>query len=249
MRIVISGTVGVGKSTVSSQLVEEFKKQGHKVNFLNEETVDSVYLDFYYKKPYEWAFLAQLDFLFGRFKQWLVDEKKRSNLSEEENKKYITVYDRHFLDDYVFAELHTIKNNISNFNSITYQAIYKELSDKMNKLHAKPDFFFLLRANLDVILKRLHGRGRSEEIEVSNDYWEDLYNNYYIRPTFKNHFKQNVVTFVEINTNNKTSNEVVKEILNFINNNYDYSFNGVIEKKQLKNNNDNINTFKNINFN
>ncbi|BDV02390.1 MAG: deoxyguanosine kinase [Candidatus Hepatoplasma vulgare] len=243
MRIVISGTVGVGKSTVSSQLVKEFIKQKYEVNFLNEETVDSIYLDFYYKKPYDWAFLAQLDFLFGRFKQWLIDEKKRSNLTIEKNKKYITVYDRHFLDDYVFAELHTIKQNISNFNSITYQAIYKELSDKMNKLKAKPDFFFLLKANLDVIVERLKGRGRSEELDVSLEYWKDLYKNYYIRPTFKNHFQQNVINFVEINTNNKTSEEVVKEILNYISNNYDYSFNEAIEKKQLENNN--INTFKN----
>lgn len=235
MRIVISGTVGVGKSTISKELVKQLKKDNHYVNFLNEKTVDSIYLDYYYKKPFEWAFLAQLDFLFGRFKQWLQDEKNRSKFDYQNYKSYITIYDRHFLDDYVFAELHTIKKNISNFNSITYQAIYKELSEKMNKLDAKPDFFFLLKADFDIILNRLKGRGRYEENDVSLDYWRDLYNNYYVRPTFQNHFQQNVKNFIIIDTNQKSAKEVVKEILQTMGSNRENFVQKVEVKKEYFN--------------
>lgn len=213
MRIVISGTVGIGKSTTSEMVVKKLKEKGYDVNFLNEETVDSVYLDFYYKEPQNWAFISQIDFLLGRFKQWLNDEKSREHNNSD---KRITLYDRHFLDDYVFAELHTIKENISMFNSLTYQAIYKELTEKMQRLDARPDYFFLLEAPLDVIIKRLEGRGRTEEQNVNIEYWKDLYHNYYVRPMFKNHFQNNVKNFVKIETSNKVPEEISDEILKII---------------------------------
>lgn len=214
MRIVVSGTVGVGKSTVSKLLVEKFKKETKSdVNFLNEETVDSIYLQYYYESPQEWAFIAQLDFLLGRFKQWLTDEKKRK---EDKKKDFVTIYDRHFLDDYIFAELHTIKKNISVFNSITYQAIYKELTDKMNKMEARPDLFFLLEGNFNTIMDRLKGRGRNEEADVNVEYWTDLYNNYYIRPVFQNHFEQNTKKVIKIDTNNKTPEQITEEMWKYI---------------------------------
>ena len=215
MRIVISGTVGVGKSTTSKLLVKKLraKYKDSNVNFLGEETVNSIYLDYYYKQPSEWAFIAQIDFLLGRFKQWLKDETLRLNNS---NKKYITIYDRHFLDDYVFAELHTIKNNISNINSITYQAIYKELTEKMARLNSKPDFLFLLTGDLDNIKNRLKKRGRGEEIDVNDEYWQDLYKNYYERSMIQNHFKNNVKQIVKINTNGKKPEAVTEEIFKYI---------------------------------
>jgi len=53
MRIVISGTVGIGKSTTSNLLVKTLEEKGYDVSFLNEETVESVYLDYYYQSPAE----------------------------------------------------------------------------------------------------------------------------------------------------------------------------------------------------
>lgn len=213
MRIVISGTVGIGKSTLSKLLVKTLKEKGYSVSFLREETVDSVYLDYYYREPQNWAFVAQLDFLMGRFKQWLIDEKQREMNSD---KKIITVYDRHFLDDYVFAELHTIKQNISMFNSITYQAVYKELTDKMARMNSRPDYFILLTASFDSVISRLKGRGRNEEKEVDTTYWEDLYHNYYSRPMFQNHFQQNSKKYVKLNTDNKKPEQIIQELLKII---------------------------------
>lgn len=212
MRIVISGTVGVGKSTISNLLVKKLEKSGKAVNFLKEETVNSIYLDYYYKEPKEWAFIAQLDFLMGRFKQWLINEKMLLG----QKKQSITIYDRHFLDDYVFAELHVIKKNISIFNSITYQAVYKEIIEKMVTMSAKPDYFILLTANLDSVLKRLESRGRPVEIEANTTYWKELYSNYYERPFFKNHFEKNSKHFILLDTENKTPENITDEIINII---------------------------------
>jgi deoxyadenosine/deoxycytidine kinase len=57
----------------------------------------------------------------------------QSEERRRENPSLITIYDRHFLDDYVFAELHSVKENISMYNSLTYQGVYKELLDKMSR--------------------------------------------------------------------------------------------------------------------
>lgn len=217
MRIVISGTVGIGKSTISKKLVKELKNLDFKSTLLNEDTAKSIYLDSFYKKPAEWAFISQLDFLMERFKQWLSEEIKINKMDNDYKKNYYTIYDRHFLDDYVFAELHSIKNNISMYNSLTYHSVYKELLEKMNKFNAQPDYFILLTGDLEeTILKRLVGRGRESEKEVDKKYWEDLYRNYYERPMFQNHFASNSRKFLKIDTNDKTPDQLVKEILAII---------------------------------
>ncbi len=214
MRIVISGTVGVGKSTTTLELVKQLRAKGWTVNHLNEETADSPYLSHYYDEPQKWAFLAQIDFLMERFKQWLVDEKKRST---QEGEKVITIYDRHIIDDYIFAELHSIKESISNFNSLAYQVIYKEVLEKLLDSNTQPDFFFLLEADLSTIVKRLHSRGRAEEMETTEDYWRDLYESYYIKPKFKYHFEKNVKKMVNVDTENLTTDQIVKNILKEMN--------------------------------
>lgn len=214
MRIVISGTVGVGKTTVSKILKEKLENNKKTVNFLEESTVKSIYLDFYYKSPVKWAFIAQIDFLLNRFKMWLIDEKKRELTKDSSN--YITLYDRHFLDDFVFAELHTIKKNISTHNSVVYHAIYGELLKKMFNMNAKPDYFILLKADLENILKRLNVRGRDEEKNVNVEYWTDLYNNYYERPVIQNHFRSHVKNFIILDTNNKTPEQITEEIYGLI---------------------------------
>lgn len=209
MRIVISGTVGVGKSTVSEVLVKRLEEMGHSVKYLIEEATESIYLKYYYDEPQDWAFIAQMDFLLGRFKQWLGVEEL---LKEKPNT--IVVYDRHFLDDYVFAELHSIKQNISMYNSLTYQSVYKELLEKMAKQDARPDYFIMLEAPLDTVMQRLKGRGRNEETDVELEYWKDLYNNYYTRPMFQNHFESNTKNFLKVDTLEKTSEEIVDKIIN-----------------------------------
>ncbi|NQX83433.1 MAG: deoxynucleoside kinase [Mycoplasmataceae bacterium] len=214
MRIVISGTVGVGKSTTTDLLVKTLRDKGYEVNHIKENTVVSPYLTYFYTEPSKWAFIAQLDFLIERFKQWLIDEKKRSKST---NKKLITIYDRHFIDDYIFAELHSIKENISQINSIVYQTVYKELLDKLIDADAKPDFFFLLEADLSTIVERLKKRGRKIEVNTEEEYWKELYDSYYIKPKFKYHFNKYSKKVLPINTENKDSTKIVSEIITKMN--------------------------------
>lgn len=216
MRIVVSGTVGVGKSTTSEQLVKKLEEKGYKVHFLTEETAVSPYLVHFYSEPEKWGFLAQTDFLMERFKQWMLDENFRKE-EEAKGEKVITVYDRHIIDDYIFAELNSIKQNISSIHSITYQVIYKELIEKITETDSIPDFLFLLKADLSTIVKRLKGRGRSAEMDTDEEYWRDLYDSYYLKPKFKNHFNKNTRKVVEIDTENISTEDIVENIIKELN--------------------------------
>lgn len=216
MRVVISGTVGVGKSTTTRELMERLQAAGWEVNHLTERTADSPYLIHYYDEPAKWAFIAQMDFLLERFKDWLVDEEKRAE-QVKEGKKVITVYDRHFIDDYIFAELHSIKESISHINSIVYQTVYKELLDKLVETNTQPDFFFLLEADLSTIVSRLHARGREAESHTDEAYWKELYDSYYVKPKFKYHFEKYNRNVMPIDTENKTPAQVADELFEIIN--------------------------------
>lgn len=209
-RVVISGTVGVGKSTVAEIVKEKLELKGYEVNLLKEETINSPYLSNFYSNPKQWAFVAQLDFVMERFKQWLVDEKYRS---ESSNDKLITLYDRHFIDDYLFAELHSVDENINQLNSIVYHTIYKELIDKMIESNAIPNKIYLLEADLKTVVNRLTNRNRSVEIDTKDKYWKDLYNSYYNKPKFKHHFKKYSEEVVQIDTENKKPELIADEII------------------------------------
>ncbi len=213
MRVVISGTVGVGKSTTTQELINRLENEGWKVNHLTEKTAESPYLKHYYDEPAKWAFVAQMDFLMERFKQWLTDEEDRLKHGD----KVITVYDRHFIDDYIFAELHSIKENISNINSIVYQTVYKELLDKLVESKTQPDYFFLLEADLSTIVKRLHKRGREAEQDTDESYWKELYDSYYTKPKFSYHFEKYNKQVVKVDTENKTPAQVADELMGIIN--------------------------------
>ncbi len=66
-------------------------------------------------------------------------------------------------------------------------------------------------------MKGLKGRGRNEEVDVNLEYWTDLYDNYYRRPVFQNHFSKNTKKVIKIDTNNKKPEQIVEEILENIN--------------------------------
>jgi deoxyadenosine/deoxycytidine kinase len=53
MIVVISGTVGVGKSTTSSLLNEVLLSKGYEVNYVIEEAAESPFLKYYYDEPEE----------------------------------------------------------------------------------------------------------------------------------------------------------------------------------------------------
>ena len=213
MKLIVSGTTGVGKSTTVNLLKKYYEKKEKKVIILGELVVDNPYFNLYFDELYNWGYIAQLDFLMQRFKQWLLLEKKFSNINNDD---YIIIYDRHFLEDIIFAELKFVRDNTSYLLTQSYKIIFDELINKIHEFE-KPEFFILLKASYDTVFERqFEKRGRTQEEKFNNKYWQDLYYRYYASKKYRNIFKENTKNFVEIDTDDSTPEEVLEKISKYI---------------------------------
>lgn len=210
MKIVISGTTGVGKSTAVNNLKNYYQKKGKKVIIMGEILVYSPYFDLYFNNFSTWNFLAQLDFLFERFHQFIEIEQKY-----KDHKDIIIIYDRHFIEDKIFSELKLIKKGRTKLLDDAYKNVYNSMLDKIN-LFEKPDFFIVLRASFDVIMERMQKRNRSEEKKFDREYWQDLYYRYYSKKANKDIFRKYSKKYVELDTDYLTIDEVTENIIKYI---------------------------------
>lgn len=212
MYIVIGGTVGIGKSTTSKALEERLLKINGKDSALLElePVVGSPYLKKYYEDPVKWTLVSQLDFLLLRHKQLLETHDK---LAEPNTPLKHIIFDRHLVEDYVFANMHATKKNMRAFNSIAYHAIYNNVLSIEND--AKVDYFFLLKAPIENVIGRVQKRGREVEMDVDNSYWKDLYDMYYETPWVLEHFKEHSKKLIEIDAT-KSTDEIIDTIISHL---------------------------------
>lgn len=202
MNIVISGTVGVGKSTISNKLAERLQEKQEDV-FLMEEMGDyNPYLEKYYENRPAWSFLIQMDFLIDRFNKAFINSKSEG----------VKIFDRHFLDDYIIASMPFIKDDMPMFLWQAYANTNRELNDCL-KDNSKVDIFFLLKADFENIMNRVKGRGREEEQNVDIDYWKNMYNQYYENNAIQKYLSSSVKELIIINTNSNNIDEIVDEML------------------------------------
>lgn len=214
IKIIISGTTGVGKSTAVNLVKKHYEKEGKDVLVLGELVVDNPYFNLYFKEINSWGFLAQMDFLLQRFKQWMIIEESIKNTKENENK--VIIYDRHFFEDLIFSELNLIKDTKVKMLSNVQKQVFKELLEKID-IYEKPHFFISLKASFSTIKERQFvQRKRKEEELFDNKYWQDLYFRYYGSKKYKVVFKKYSNHFVEIDTDDLTPDEVVEKITKYI---------------------------------
>ncbi len=206
MNIVISGTVGVGKSTISIALKEYLQSMNEDVFLMEEIMEDDPYLKRYYENRPAWTYLIQINFVLGRF----------NNAYNYSRKEGIKIFDRHFLDDYIIASMPFIKDDMPMPLWNSYYYFNQALNERLRE-SAKVDYFILLKASFENVLSRVQGRGRESEKDVDVEYWKDMYNQYYVNPEIQEYIKSSVVNLIEIDTNNGTTEDIVKMIVEKIN--------------------------------
>lgn len=160
--ITIAGTVGVGKSTMTTALA-------NALNFRTSfEKVDTnPYLDKFYDDFEKWSFHLQIYFLAERFK-----EQKRIF---EYGGGFIQ--DRSIYEDTgIFAKMHYEKGTMSPVDYETYKKLFDAMV--MTPYFPHPDLLIYLEGSLDSILERIQERGRPMEQQTPVSYWEEMHSRY-----------------------------------------------------------------------
>ncbi len=159
--IVISGNIGVGKTTLAEKLS---KKYDWKI--LLEEVDNNPYLEDFYKSMKSWSFHLQIFFLNSRFKQI----KKISKSSG------IIIQDRSIYEDYeVFTKNLFDSNILLKREFENYKRLYKTILDYVKK----PDLLIFIRNNnIRNIVNNIKKRDRNFEKKINIEYLKNL-NNYY----------------------------------------------------------------------
>ena len=151
--IVIEGPIGVGKTSLARRLSQTFESE-----LLLEGPEDNPFLERFYQDPVNAALPTQLYFLTQRVQQ--MREMRQGELFSP-----VRVSDFLMEKDYLFAQLTLNDDELK-----LYEQIYEHMVTEI----PRPDLVIYLQAPVDVLIKRISGRGRNYERTIENGYLEKL---------------------------------------------------------------------------
>ena len=173
--IVISGNIGVGKTTLSGKISKQFNWE-----LQLEEVKNNPYLDDFYESMKDWSFHLQIFFLNSRFNQI-------QKISESNN---VVIQDRSIYEDYEVFTKTLYDSGVlmeREFNN------YKRLYNTILKYIKEPDLLIYLRnRNISKIISNIEKRSRKFEKSIDKEYLKKL--NLYYENWIKKHPKEKVLT-------------------------------------------------------
>ena len=178
IQIIVEGMTASGKSTIVNLLSERL---GFQV--MPEEFRDPLDLLSRFHHDRKWAFPMQLNFLVTRFAQYLC-------ASEEDN----YILDRSVFGDKVYAMLYYRNGYFKDSQLGCYLTLYDSLLHYVKK----PKLFIIVRCEFNEIMRRIHDRGRQDEIDAGVEYWRSLYDAYMPFLDFVKSELQGDINFLEL---------------------------------------------------
>lgn len=166
--LVLAGTIGAGKSSLTEMLAEELKTQA-----FYESVDDNKVLPLFYENPQKYAFLLQIYFLNKRF-----DSIKRA-LSDNNN-----VLDRSIYEDSLLFHLNVDLGRADETEVEVYDDLLNNMLEEIDSLSFKkrPDLLIHVKVSFDKMLERIKKRGRQfEQLEYDPslyDYYKELNSRY-----------------------------------------------------------------------
>jgi deoxyadenosine/deoxycytidine kinase len=193
--IAVEGPIGVGKTTLSKRLAEEFKAR-----LVLEEAEENPFLPQFYKDPKAHAFQTQVFFLLSRYRQ-------QKEIEQQDLFQQATVTDYIFAKDRIFAYL-----NLSSEELDLYENLYRVLDARVRK----PDLVIFLQASAEILRERIRKRGIPYEKSISGAYIERLgqaYSHFFFQYDETPLLTVNC-TEIDIVKNESDYKNLLKEILN-----------------------------------
>ena len=154
MVIITAGMIGVGKTTLTSLIAENFgTKEFYK------PVGDNPVLPLYYSDPTKYGFLLQIYFFNRRF-----DQHKQA-LADDNNG-----LDRSIYEDALFTSENHKDGNITDAEMSVYTQLLNNMMSELQKLPKKsPDLLVYAETDFETILYRIKKRGRDYEQFDNND--------------------------------------------------------------------------------
>lgn len=159
VEIVVDGVTGVGKTSLVKIISEELRFKPFSELFEDENRL----LQKFFHDREKWAFSMQTNFLTNRFKQY-----------QQAMKVGAAVMDRSIYSDQIFALMYLKENYLSPEEYAVYNNLLHTLLDTVEP----PRLMVYLKVDTDEAIRRIHRRGRPDEIEVERTYWDNLNQNY-----------------------------------------------------------------------
>ncbi|MFN2143947.1 MAG: deoxynucleoside kinase [Anaerolineales bacterium] len=150
--VLVAGNIGAGKTSITEKLGERL---GWKTGY--ESVADNPYLPDFYADMKAWSFHLQVFFLGHRAAQ----HQKAAEL------KHSAILDRSIYEDYfIFSRALRQLGNMNERDYASYQRIFEQVVDGL----PSPDLLIYLWAPVEVLMQRIHSRGRDIESGISADY-------------------------------------------------------------------------------
>jgi len=154
MYIAIEGVIGVGKTTLARLLQPVFG-----AGTLLEVFEENPFLSDFYADRARYAFQTQIFFLLSRYRQ-----QRRTVATMLEIHKHL-IADYTFEKDALFAQI-----NLKGDELDVYYKVHEALAEKI----ILPDLVLYLRADTDVLMRRIALRDRAYERNMERDYIAQL---------------------------------------------------------------------------
>lgn len=159
--IVLAGTIGAGKTSLTKLLSNHLKSQP-----FFESVDDNPILPLFYKDPQKYGFLLQIYFLNRR-----LDEIKGSFNND------LNVLDRSIFEDSLLFRLNADLGRATQTESKIYTSLLNNMMEELpQEVHQKaPNLLIHIQVSFETMLERIKKRGRSFE-QIDKD--PSLYNYY-----------------------------------------------------------------------
>jgi Deoxynucleoside kinases len=159
--IAIEGTMGAGKTTLSSRIASDFNG---KLVLEEFDENKNPFLPKFYKEPEKYAFQVEMTFLALRFQQ-LKDKLGLLDL----------------FHDFIISDYYVAKSLIFSRNNLQedeYQLFFRFFNIIFSNI-PKPEMVVYLYLDVDHLQYNIRKRGRIYEQNITNDYLENIQQGYF----------------------------------------------------------------------
>ncbi|QIL50207.1 deoxynucleoside kinase [Weissella coleopterorum] len=168
--IVLSGTIGAGKTSLATLLAEHLGSQAYY-----ESVDDNPILPLFYENPQKYGFLLQNYFL----------NKRLENIKDAQGSR-LNVIDRSIFEDQLLFQLNADLERATQTESEIYRDLLHNMMEQVDTSeHAvvkNPDLLIYVKVSFETMLSRIQKRGRSFE-QIDQDpslfeYYQELTKRY-----------------------------------------------------------------------